>query len=437
MFGTPGDGRTRLVLGREPVAIGREVHPGGWVLADPEVSRLHVLLTRESGDGAWVLADQGSRNGTFVDGQRVERAVLSDGSVVRVGRCVLVFRDAVDEPGAREDEAPPLLGPSREMQRVRGDVGRAAAMPVPVLLLGEPGTGKARVAELLHARSGRTGPLVAVPCAALSRDGAALHLFGRTDTVASPAGRYAEAQGGTLFLDGLDALPLEVQERLLRVLEGSWTPRLNVRLVCGLQRPPEDAVRTGTLRVDLLARLAGWTLELPPLRARREDVVPIARALLERRGTAPLLSADAAEALSLFDWPGNVRQLEAVLGAARTRAEGGAFLSCEHLPPEVGGPLQARNGADPGTPLLTRGLTLPPMQSGAVRVEGLSPRMQQTLECLLAGASEKEVAAQLNLSSHTVHDYVKKLYRHFHVSSRAELLATVLGRRQGASTGTE
>jgi DNA-binding NtrC family response regulator len=415
VHGTSGDGRVRLELGDEPVALGREAHPsGGWVLADPEVSRLHVLLAREPG-GAWTLTDQGSRNGTWVDGKRVQRVTLTDGAVVRMGQCVLVFRDAPLEPGAVEPEAAPLLGPSSEMQRLRGDVARLAPTPAPVLVVGEAGTEKARVAEQLHARSGRAGALVPVDA-----------------SMAPGPADLERAHGGTLFVEEVEALPLEAQALLADLLGGSGAsggagPRVDVRLVVGTQRPPEEAVREGTLRADLRARLPGPSLRVPPLRARREDVVPLARSLLARRAGAPLLSADAAEALSLFAWPGNVHQLERTLAEARARAEGGAFLLCEHLPQEVAAPLLARASTDL-TPQHTPAL-MPPMGGVTLPPEGLSPRMRQTLEHLLAGASEKEVAVQLGLSSHTVHDYVKKLYRHFGVSSRAELLATVLGRR--------
>lgn len=434
VHGASADGRVRLELGEDAMALGREPHPeGGWVLADPEVSRVHALLTRDPRSEVWTLADQSSRNGTWVDGRRVERAVLSDGAVLRIGGCVLVYRDAIAEPGPLEPEAPPLLGPSREMQRVRGDIGKVATMAVPVLVLGETGTGKDRAAEQLHARSGRKGPFVAVRCAALSRELAEAQLFGRAEGASGPAlaGAFAEAHGGTLYLDGVEALPLDVQALLLRAVEGgevrsvgaAQVRRVDVRVVCSTPGPLEEAVRQGGFRADLLARLSGWTLPLPPLRLRREDVVPVARTLLNRRARAPGLSADAAEALALAPWPFNVRQLEQVVEEALVRGEGTETLRCEHLPMEVGSALRERASGGAG---LT---TPPPMGGGVARVDGLSPRMQQTLECLLAGASEKEVAAKLGLSSHTVHDYVKKLYRHFKVSSRAELLATVLGRR--------
>jgi DNA-binding NtrC family response regulator len=436
VHGATADGRTRLELGELPMALGREAHPdGGWVFADPEVSRLHAVLERDMRTEGWILVDKNSRNGTWVDGRRVDRMALSDGAVLRLGGCVLVYRDAIAEPGPLEVEAPPLLGPSREMQRVRGDIGKLSAASLPVLVVGETGTGKERVAEQLHARSGRKGAFVPVRCATLPREHAEVQLFGRAAGPGGPAvtGHLVEANGGTLFLDEVEALPIEVQAQLLRAVEGGevrpvGTPevrRVDVRVVCGALRPLEEMVRQGAFRADLLARLSAWTLFMPPLRARREDVVPIARALLRARGgtPTPVLSADAAEALSLAPWPYNVRQLEQVVQEALVRGEGADVLRAEHLPPDLSDALRERAAgpAGPNTP--------PPVGAGVPRMEGLSPRMQQTLECLLAGASEKEVAAKLGLSSHTVHDYVKKLYRHFRVSSRAELLATVLGRR--------
>jgi transcriptional regulator with GAF, ATPase, and Fis domain len=219
--------------------------------------------------------------------------------------------------------------------------------------------GKELVAEEIHRRSGRAGAFVPINCAAISPQLAESELFGHvagafTGAAKAADGLFVAADGGTLFLDEIGELPLDLQPKLLRALAkgevravGSSVARtVDVRVVAATLRDLVDDVAAQAFRADLFNRLSGWRVSVPPLRARKDDLIAIAGALLHRRA-APPLSVDAAEALLLHGWPGNVRELEQVLAAAVIRASGaapGATLTLEHLPPELVRPLHDRLG---------------------------------------------------------------------------------------------
>ncbi|MCZ7684673.1 MAG: sigma 54-interacting transcriptional regulator [Sandaracinaceae bacterium] len=330
---------------------------GPLALADAELSRRHATLEREAATDTFWITDLSSRNGTFVNGARQSRAGLVSGDVLRVGATLLVFERVVldaDAPLIALEE-PPLLGRSLGMARVRGEVARVAPRDMPVLVLGESGSGKELVARALHERSGRAGALVAVNCGALPPDLVESELFGHvagafTGATKAEAGLFAAAEGGTLFLDEIGEMPLAVQPKLLRALAtgevrpvgGSAARRADVRVVAATNRDLRAEVAAERFRGDLFARIAGWTIELPPLRRRKEDVLVLARAFLERAGAPATLSADAAEALLLHRWPFNVRELEQACAAIAVRAAGAERALLEHLPPELRGTVESR-----------------------------------------------------------------------------------------------
>ena len=347
------------------VALGRDP-PGAHALrvADKEASRHHCSIEYDAERDVFAVVDCGSRNGTYVDGVRTPRAEVRQGSVVRVGKSLIVFVDielASDALLARE--TPSLRGQSLAMQSVRGDLPIIAPEALPVLILGETGTGKERVAEELHRQSGRKGPFVAVNCAAIPESLAESELFGHapgafTGAARSAEGLFAAADGGTLFLDEIGELPLSIQPKLLRALaEGevravgrSETRHVDVRLISATHRDLAAAVADGGFRADLFARLSTWTIRLPALRERKEDVLRLASGFLESdadSGGAIALSVAAAEALLLFAWPFNVRQLEQVLAAAKLRVGPTRTLRIEHLPDEIARPLIARVETSP------------------------------------------------------------------------------------------
>ncbi|QSQ23133.1 sigma 54-interacting transcriptional regulator [Pyxidicoccus parkwayensis] len=358
-------GGTRYELGREePDAYSID-------LQDDHASRRHAQLLCEQGDGRWCLVDLGSRNGTFVNGARIDRVPLHDGDVLRVGSSLLLFEQLQLPPCTTLlAECAGVRGPSLQMQRIRGDISLVAPRPLPVLVLGETGTGKERVAEELHRQSGRTGRFIPVNCSAISAELAESELFGHvagsfTGAVRSSEGVFRAAHRGTLFLDEVGDMPLALQPKLLRALSKgevravgcAEATTVDVRIIAATHHSLSRAVEQGLFRADLLARLAGWTMELPPLRRRKEDILPFARLALERAGSPPMMSASAAEALLLHDWPLNVREVEQCMGAAAVRANGG-MLQRHHLPASIAGLLRDRelpasnDNTPPSVPLL-------------------------------------------------------------------------------------
>jgi DNA-binding NtrC family response regulator len=347
-----------VTLEAGPLRIGRAGF-AGIALDDEEVSRRHAELAHDAATDRWAIRDLGSRNGTWVDGARVERAFLAHGSVVRIGQTLLVAVDVVVPPGQRlRRESRTLRGASLAMQRVRAEIAMTATGSAPLLVLGETGVGKELVARELHDRSGRTGPFVPVNCATIPYELADSELFGHaagafTGATAPRGGLFAEAHGGTLFLDEIGELPEAVQPKLLRALAlgevravgRTQATQVDVRVIAATHRDLSGQVDAGGFRADLYARLAGWVLRIPPLRERRDDILELAHgALDEHRGGKLALSCRAAEALLLHDWPFNVRELENAIASAAVRAEDGA-IRCQHLPPEIAERVLGRDGA--------------------------------------------------------------------------------------------
>jgi DNA-binding NtrC family response regulator len=344
--------RTTITLARRPIFVGRD--PGDdrtLQLPDPEVSRAHARF--EPLDDGWAIVDCDSRNGVFVDNERIARStpvVLRAGCVIRIGACLIVYAtNELDDAIPLVPETDGLLGPSIAMQLVRGAIQLAAARNIPVLVRGETGVGKERVAEALHARSGRPGAFVPVNCATISPGIADSELFGHvagafTGASTRSEGLFAAAHEGTLFLDEIGELPEPLQAKLLRVLStGEIRPvgstavrRVDVRVIAATHRDLEADIAAGEFRADLLARLAAWTITIPPLRDRREDVPRIAEGVLARfTASPPRLDIAAAEALLLHDWPANVRELEQTLARALVLAAGRDLVELAHLPPVV------------------------------------------------------------------------------------------------------
>jgi DNA-binding NtrC family response regulator len=289
--------------------VGRQT-PGGLSVQDERMSKEHLVIA-PARDG-FACQDAGSTNGTFLNGSSSPgAAALEHGDVIRAGNTLLV------------------VGSHEPLQDLREQIGRAATSHFPILLLGETGTGKELSARALHEQSGRTGAFVPLNCATLSRELAGAELFGHARGAFSGAtnarpGLFRSADGGTLFLDEIGDLPLELQAAFLRVLEeGKVRPLgsdqevpVDVRVLSATHVDLELAVENKLFRSDLLARLAHVVLRMPPLRERRSDILALALEF------APEVrfSANAAEALLLWHWPRNVREL-------RTTIETAALLS--------------------------------------------------------------------------------------------------------------
>jgi transcriptional regulator with PAS, ATPase and Fis domain len=246
------------------------------------------------------------------------------------------------------------VGVSRSWNETLSHATRVAATETTVLLTGESGTGKEVVARFIHKGSPRSGgPFAALNCAALPDTLLESELFGHergafTGAIAARAGRIEQASGGVLFLDELGEMSLQVQAKLLRVLEtrefqrlgGTRAIRANVRLVAATNRDLKAAIAKGEFREDLYYRLGVFEIALAPLRDRPDDVLPLAEAFLAELGPAvgrlsAGLSRDARDAMLRYAWPGNARELKNVLERATILCDGG-LITLEHLPPEVG-----------------------------------------------------------------------------------------------------
>jgi two-component system nitrogen regulation response regulator GlnG len=257
-----------------------------------------------------------------------------------------------------------LVGRSPDMIEVFKTIGRVARSDVAVLITGESGTGKELIAGAIHDASARAErPLVTVNAAAIPRELLESELFGHergafTGAVEARPGRFREAEGGTLFLDEIGDMPLELQAKLLRVLQsgevtsvgGGRPERVDVRILAATHRDLETAVATGRFREDLLYRLRVVPIHVPPLRERREDVGVLAEHFIQRyaeelTGEPHFLSDAALEHLSAHEWPGNVRELENAIKRALVLADS-EVLSPEDFGFLEGGERETGGGVD-------------------------------------------------------------------------------------------
>jgi DNA-binding NtrC family response regulator len=237
---------------------------------------------------------------------------------------------------------------STVMQNVVRTVERVAPSDVTILITGESGSGKEVIADLIHAMSPRSkGKIIKINCAALPRELIESELFGSvkgafTGAHADREGLFRQAEGGTLFLDEISEMPIDTQSKLLRVLQdqevrpvgGKVSYKTNCRLVAATNRKPDEAIKDGKLREDLYYRISAISVHLPPLRERREDIVPLANAFLKRfvaQANRPIrgLTPEAVERLTAFDWPGNVRQLQNEIQRAVLLCESGDIDSTD------------------------------------------------------------------------------------------------------------
>jgi len=275
----------------------------------------------------------------------LQRCALLAEAVVRIteleqeNQNLRMSRSGTSVDSGKTDSGPEIIGHSKVLERLIGELDVVADSDLPVLLIGETGVGKELFAQRLHQHSRRSGkPMVHVNCAALPESLAESELFGHlkgafSGATADRAGRFEAANGGTLFLDEAGELPLPIQAKLLRVLQNGEIQRLgedrtrhvDVRIIAATNRQLDAGVRNGHFRADLYHRLSVYPVQIPPLRERGRDVLEIAGNFLEqnrsRLGVRSLrLSSAAEQALLSYDWPGNVRELEHVISRAALRA---------------------------------------------------------------------------------------------------------------------
>jgi transcriptional regulator of acetoin/glycerol metabolism len=372
-----------------PLGIGRgegalELRRATRELAVPDawLSGAHARLERSA--GGVVVHDLGSRNGTWVNGRRVTEHRLASGDCLEVGHSLLVFRVA-DDAGVAALAAAPRLGPTRTFAPATAllvrDLERIARSREPVLLLAETGAGKEVAATMVHERSGRPGPYVAIDCGAVPESLFEATFFGHrkgafTGAAATLTGEIERADGGTLLLDEVGNMSPACQAKLLRVIEeGRFTPlgagapvRVDVRWLAATNR--DVLADPAGFRPDLLRRLASFVGRLPPLRERREDLGALTAHLLADAGVRrAAITTAAGRLLYASSLPGNIRQLRTVLRSA-TALAAGATIDVGHLGPlealepraaPAGAGAGAGAGAEPeGVPARGRATAPPP-----------------------------------------------------------------------------
>ena len=326
-------------------------------IPDSRISARHARFERCL--GAWCVKDQQSKNGTFVNGVRVEQAILSDGDLIDLGDTLFVFRDGIEDRGELAHRpSPSPRGMSSQLPRVQGELdelARMAASPITILLEGETGTGKEVVSRAIHHLSARTGTLIPVNCGGLPPERIEAELFGWkrgafSGATADHPGLVRAADAGTLFLDEIGDLRLADQASLLRVLQerevlplGGMRPvAVDFRVVAATHRSLDDMAHTGAFRSDLLARLSGYRMRLPPLRERREDLGLFLADVVSRHPEAEgcRLTIGALRALVRYSWPTNLRGLDqAVARALVTTIEGA--IDVDDIAPAIADPENA------------------------------------------------------------------------------------------------
>ncbi|MBK7075714.1 MAG: sigma 54-dependent Fis family transcriptional regulator [Myxococcales bacterium] len=388
----------RQPLGRRRLRVGSGAD-ADLIVADPHVSRLHCEL--EPSPAGVLLRDLGSTNGTLVGGAAIREALLAPGVVAVIGGSRLfVESDAPTSALARFGGA---TSAAPVMAAVFAMLEKLAAAEVTILLTGETGTGKDLLAHAVHdASPRRAGPMVVFDCGAVTASLIESELFGHekgafTGAVAERAGAFERAAGGTLFLDEIGELPLELQPRLLRALEqrevrrvgGSVEIAADVRVIAATNRDLAAEVAAGRFRQDLFFRVNSAVVEVPPLRARPEDLALLVEQLLEGRAHA---TPAAMAALAAYDWPGNVRELRNVVTTALAMLDG-PVLDVRHLMFPAAAPRRERDLDE----LPLAGQSLEAIERAAIK---------QTLE--REGGNRTRAAKVLGIAQSTLYEKLKR-----------------------------
>jgi DNA-binding NtrC family response regulator len=338
-----------LEIGPDTQVVGRN-EACDLVLDDRKVSAVHMeLVATERGVR---VRDLGSRNGTFLGDTRIGEVYLLKTTTLTIGESTMEFSPSNPEQVTVPDVAEfgPLVGTSAVMRSVFEKLAKAAPTELTVLVTGETGSGKELVAAAIHQASPRSNkPFVVVDCGAIPATLAESALFGHergsfTGAVDKRVSPFIEADGGTIFLDELGELPLDVQPKLLRALaeqrikavgSNNYRP-VNVRVVAATRRDLVREVNAGTFRSDLYFRVAQFRVELPPLRQRLEDIPALVRRMMHDLGDKHAynrVTSDSLERLMRHDWPGNVRELRNVVAVAMAFAKDGPIDLAQHLAP--------------------------------------------------------------------------------------------------------
>ncbi len=339
-----------IVSEKERIRVGTH-STNDLALEDRTVSRHHCELSYT--DKGYLLTDLDSTNGTLLDGKRIVRAYLQPGSTIKVGQSSLTF-SPIDEEIVVEPDSDGvfcgMVGRSMEMRQIFGLIKKIAPMDVSVIIQGETGTGKEMAAKAIHECSARRkGPFEVLDCGAIPPDLVESELFGHekgafTGAISSRPGIFERAHGGTIFLDEIGELRVDLQPKLLRVLEnrelrrvgGNDVIEVDVRVIAATHRDLMRQIEEEQFREDLYFRLSVINIQLPALRQRKADLPHLIKALLAepevvRKHGAKRLSSEAMALMSAYSWPGNVRELVNVLSHLLTFCDG-ELVEPNHLP---------------------------------------------------------------------------------------------------------
>ncbi|MSQ84059.1 MAG: sigma-54-dependent Fis family transcriptional regulator [Myxococcales bacterium] len=356
---TDADGNTAEYIFDQPIVKLGAMDDNDVVLDDDQASRYHARIYQEGDD--FLIEDLKSTNGTWVNRVRVRDAWLRSGAMIRVGNTQLRFSvqaERVDIAPSQHESLGGIVGRTEAIRRLMGVVDRIAPTGATVVLEGETGTGKEVVARTIHQLSKRAaGPFIVFDCGAVQQNLIESELFGHekgsfTGALASRQGLFEMANGGTIFLDEIGELALDLQPKLLRALEqrevrrvgGNRPIKIDVRVIAATNRDLAEEVKADRFREDLFYRLGVVRLKLPALRERQDDIGLLGQHMLRtgsfnRVGDGQKvkgISYEAREALRAYQWPGNVRELLNVIERACSFCEGD-LIGVDDLPDHISG----------------------------------------------------------------------------------------------------
>ncbi len=399
----PDEGK-RISIGKGIIRVGRSVR-GHFPLSDKTISNVHLEI--ESTAAGIQVRDMGSTNGTRVDGRTIQGQTIEIDSEIQVGKTTLkIFLEEESLPFS-DTSLGQLIGQAPKMVEVYYLLRKGATSNAPILIQGETGSGKELVAKEVHRLSPRAKkPFITVDCSSIPKDLIESELFGHekgafTSAIAQRLGAFELADGGTIFLDEIGELPLEMQPKLLRVLEdkrfkrigGSELIQSDFRIIAATNRWLDQEVMNGRFRQDLFFRLYVLPVFLPPLRERREDIPLLVAHFL--KGKAVEVPKEVLAKLIQHPWPGNVRELRNVMERGvvmmegnRLRSEDLLFLRAEK---KGGGPMPWEKHDD-----------APP--------ESLEEIEKQVIRRTLKGCAgdKKQVAKTLGIALSTLYEKIKR-----------------------------
>jgi DNA-binding NtrC family response regulator len=391
------------------------------VINDEFVSASHCKI--ETRGGVFTLKDLESTNGTFLNDKKVLETVLQPNSTIRVGNVEIRFISTEEKTTIKPSESDAFEGMQSKdptMRKIFSLIERISSADDTVLVIGETGAGKELIAAALHRRSGRAAkPFVAINCGAISKDLIESELFGHEKGAFTSAhqqrkGVFEQAQGGTLFLDEIGELPLDLQPKLLRVLEmreikrvgGTQTIPVDVRLVAATHRDLAAEVRNGRFREDLYYRLYVIPVSVPPLRSRKGDIPLLADFFLKQelvkgksKGGLKKLDAEAMDKLKDYDWPGNIREFKNVISRAVVNCQTSEISSGDIVFAPAGATASTHHEYDEKT----------------IRIQQTSPKTLREVEKARIltelkknNWNKKATAKVLGIAKSTLHEKLKK-----------------------------